>query len=149
MRAHPSQGKRWQRSIRRIVVTVLSLSVLIALGFFALDSVLGGGPQTSPLREKLTWAMHSNSYKAAVLATRQPPAGQLRHVEWDGWGWAGMDTLVYLVYDPANALAGAAQRKATEKLPGLPCPVWNVQEMEPQWYSVRFYTDTYWDSCRK
>ncbi len=29
-------------------------------------------------------------------------------------------------------------------LHGLPCPVWRVQRLEKQWYSVTFYTNEGW-----
>jgi hypothetical protein len=45
------------------------------------------------------WFARSHDYKSEVLA--QPSSiGELRHIEWDGWGWAGQDTTVYLVFDP-------------------------------------------------
>jgi hypothetical protein len=38
--------------------------------------------------------------KRKVLAQPASANGEFRHVEWDGWGWAGQDTTVYLVFDP-------------------------------------------------
>jgi hypothetical protein len=44
------------------------------------------------------WLLHSNDWKNRVVA--QPAVeGELKHVEWDGWGFAGMDTTAYLVFD--------------------------------------------------
>jgi hypothetical protein len=144
MRAHATPEKRRLRSILLLLVSVTSLLVLSAL---AIAWPLLYGPDTSALQEKLSWAVSASSYKAKVLTSPPPPAGQLRHVEWDGWGWAGMDTYVYLVFDPDDSLFTASQRKTSDHLPGVPCAVWNVQRMEPHWYSVRYYTDEQWDSC--
>jgi hypothetical protein len=72
---------------------------------------------------------------------------RLKHVEWDGWGFAGSDTVVYLVFDPDNSLASAARIGAPGKLHGIPCEVPHVRRLEHQWYTVLFYTDTDWDHC--
>jgi hypothetical protein len=62
----------------------------------------------------------------------------------DGWGFAGSDTVVYVVFDPTNSLAGAAKSRAPGKFKGIPCEVSRVRRLESQWYSVVFYTDTDW-----
>jgi hypothetical protein len=149
MRADATHKRRWLRSVRLFLVSVASLALLAALWVLApIAWELLNGPTTSPLAETLRWAVFASSYKTKVLTSPQPPAGQLRHVEWDGWGWGGISTDVYLVFDPDDSLSAASQRKTTTKLPGVPCAVWNVQRMEPHWYSVRYYTDEQWDSCR-
>jgi hypothetical protein len=93
------------------------------------------------------WALWSKGYQAAVLA--QPPSsnGDLKHAEWDGWGWAGMDTTVYLVFDPGNALDRAARSHSSGKFRGIPCEVSRVRRLEKDWYSVVFYTDLNWEHC--
>jgi hypothetical protein len=54
--------------------------------------------------------MWSQSYKREVLAQSGGTAGELKHVEWDGWGFSGAgDTTVYLVYDPTDSLSAAAK----------------------------------------
>jgi hypothetical protein len=99
------------------------------------------------LREHTRWLLAARSYKAQLLAQPAPLSGELRHMEWDGWGWAGMDTEVYLVFDPADSLAVAARSHSAGKFTGVPCPVSRVRRLEADWYSVQFYTDASWGQC--
>jgi len=86
----------------------------------------------------LVW---SHWYKAEVLAQRDSATGELKHIEWDGWGFAGAgDTTVYLVFDPTDALSAAAQSHQPGKFGGLPCEVPFVRRLQSRWYAVRFYT---------
>jgi hypothetical protein len=78
------------------------------------------------------------------LAQPQPTHGELKHVEWDGWGWGGQDTTVYLVFDPADLLSQAASSHHPGKYNGIPCEVFLVRRLESQWYTVQFYTDEWW-----
>jgi hypothetical protein len=97
----------------------------------------------SLVRDHARWFFLSGGYKARVLA--QAPNEQLKHVEWDGWGFAGAgDTTVYLVFDPTGSLAGASAALPPVRADGLPCEVVRVRRFERQWYAVLFYTDTYW-----
>jgi hypothetical protein len=97
----------------------------------------------SLVRDHVRWFLVSGGYKAKVLA--QPPSVELKHVEWDGWGFAGVgDTTVFLVFDPTDALAGASAARPPIKAQGLPCEVFRVRRLDRQWYAVLFYTDTYW-----
>jgi hypothetical protein len=73
--------------------------------------------------------------------------GDLKHIEWDGWGFAGEESVVYLVFDPSDALSAVAPGKSPGKLAGIPCSVYRVRRFESHWYSVLFYTDTDWDHC--
>src|ERR1017187_8338163 len=41
------------------------------------------------VRETVRWALDAKEYKAEMLKRPDPPSGELRHMEWDGWGWAG------------------------------------------------------------
>lgn len=100
------------------------------------------------------WRLKSDSYKREVLA--QPTAEVLgrpeldkglRHIEWDGWGWGGNYTVVYLVFDPDNGLANAASSGSKGKYPGIPCEVYRVRRLESHWYTVHFYTDSDWNHC--
>jgi hypothetical protein len=102
---------------------------------------------TTSLRERVRWIADAGPYKADVLASHPPSRRQLPHAVWDAWGWGGMDTSVYLVFDPANSLLAASQRKTPGRPPELPCPVYSVQRLEPDWYSVRFYTSEDWNDC--
>jgi hypothetical protein len=99
------------------------------------------------VRNAARWILEAKNYKAAVL--RQPATSndELRHVEWDGWGWAGMDTTVYLVYDPEDSLSEPAKMHNSGKFGGIPCAVPRVQKLESHWYSVRYYTDATWNEC--
>lgn len=71
----------------------------------------------------------------------------LRHVEWDGWGMAGIDTTLYLVFDPKDQLMTASKTGNAGKYPGIPCAVVRVRRLEKNWYIVRFYTEQEWDNC--
>jgi hypothetical protein len=89
------------------------------------------------------WLAKSQDYKSEVLA--QPAAiGELKHIEWDGWGWAGQDTTVYLVFDPTDSLSAAAKSQRPGKFSSLPCEVFLVRRMEDHWYTVQFYTNEFW-----
>src|SRR5690349_2090964 len=88
------------------------------------------------------WLMWSRHYKAEVLAMPNPSNGELRHLEWDGWGWGGMDTTVYLVFDPTDSLSRVNGHSG--KYAGMPCEVALVKRLEEEWYTVQFYTDQDW-----
>ncbi len=89
------------------------------------------------------WLTRSRSYKSEVLA--QPTAvGELKHIAWDGWGWAGQDTTVYLVYDPTDSLVAAAKGQKPGKFNGIRCEVFRVRRLESYWYTVQFYTNEFW-----
>jgi hypothetical protein len=89
------------------------------------------------------WLAKSQKYKSEVMA--QPmAAGELKHIEWDGWGWAGQDTTVYLVYDPTDSLAGAAKGQKPGKFNGIPCEVFRIRRLDSYWYTVQFYTNEFW-----
>ena len=92
------------------------------------------------------WHLYGQSYRRQALAEPEQP-GQLKHVVWDGWGVAGMDTTVYLVFDPSNSLAAGAKSHAAGKFAGIPCPVPSVRRLASEWYAVEFYTDETWNRC--
>jgi hypothetical protein len=96
------------------------------------------------------WLVWSRSYKAEVLAQPNSANEQLKHIEWDGWGWGGMDTTVYLVFDPTDSLSQAASSRQPGKYGGMPCEVFLVRRLERNWYTVWFYTSYDWGqpSCR-
>lgn len=93
------------------------------------------------------WLVHAHQYKAEVFAQPQPPNGELKHVQWDGWGFAGSDTTVYLVFNPGGRLTPLPGAGAG-RFVGIPCQVFRVRRLERQWYYVVYYTDTMWDYCR-
>jgi hypothetical protein len=85
------------------------IAVAIAWNFFA-------------IRSAARWLAWSRHYKPEVLA--QPNVtGELKHVEWDGWGSVGQDTTVYLVFDPTDSLSTAARDHHPGKFNGIPCEV--------------------------
>ena len=97
------------------------------------------------IRNAARWSLWSHWYKAEVLAQPEGANGELKHVEWDGWGFAGAgDTNVYLVFDPTNSLSGAARSHRPGKFNGIPCEVPLVSRLEDRWYAVLFYTDEGW-----
>jgi hypothetical protein len=100
------------------------------------------------LRTTIRWLVHSQSYKTQISSQPIPSDGSLKHIEWDGWGFAGAgDTTVYLVFDPNDSLAPAAKSQSLGKFSGLPCEVYRVRRLESEWYTVQFYTDTDWNYC--
>jgi hypothetical protein len=100
------------------------------------------------LHSTARWLLRSDEYKSRVLAQPHRANGELQHVEWDGWGFGGNDTVVYLVFDPSDSLSAADQSGASGEYPGMPCAVARVRRLERQWYTVVFYTGAEWDRCR-
>lgn len=95
------------------------------------------------VRTPVRWLLWSGGYKSKVLANPSP-TGEFKHIEWDGWGWAGQDTSVYLVYDPTDQLAKASGNPRPGRLKGLPCEAYMVNRLESRWYTVQFYTNEFW-----
>ena len=96
------------------------------------------------VRTSARWFASSNRYKAEVLSQPASTSGELKHIEWDRWGWAAQDTTVYLVFDPTDALSVAAKNGNSGKFNGLPCEVQLVRRLENDWYAVQFYTNEWW-----
>jgi hypothetical protein len=101
----------------------------------------------SGIRNAVRWVVFSKYYKAKVLAEAVPPGGELKHAEWDGWGWAGQDTAVYLVFDPRDSLSAAAEKGQSGTFSGIPCEVYVVRRLESHWYAVQLYTNELWSRC--
>jgi hypothetical protein len=122
------------------------LAILSALAIFWIISV--------PLfknylavRSCARWSIWSNDFKAKLEAQPASPNGDLKHIFWDGWGWGGENTEVYLVFDPSDSLSAAAASHRPGKFDGLPCKVERVFRLEPNWYAAQFYTGTDWNHC--
>jgi hypothetical protein len=100
------------------------------------------------MRSNARWFIRARRYKAEVLA--QPSVnGQLRHIEWDGWGGAPVgDWPVYLVFDPTDSLSAAASHRESGKLSGIPCDVDEVRRLESHWYSVTLSMNEWWEQCK-
>ena len=97
------------------------------------------------LRAYFRWLLWSHSFKAEVLAQPAPANGELRHMEWEATGFAGVaNENVYLVFDPSDSLSAA---HSPGKSNGIPCPFRLVHRLERHWYSVWFYTDEDWSEC--
>jgi hypothetical protein len=97
------------------------------------------------IRTAAKWFMWSQRYKREVLAQSGGTAGELKHIEWDGWGFPGAgDTTVYLVFDSTDSLSVAAANHGPGKFDGIPCEVAQVRQLERHWYTVQFYTDEFW-----
>jgi hypothetical protein len=88
--------------------------------------------------------VRSHQCKAEVLAQPETTTGELKHVEWDGWGWGGQDTTVYLVLDPTDSLSQAASSHQQGKYSGIPCEIFLVRRLEAHWDTVQFYTNHDW-----
>jgi len=96
-------------------------------------------------RETVRWMVHSGKYKREVLAQPTSNKTELRHIEWDASGFAGIgNDTVFLVFDPRDTLSMAAQSHPPSKIVGVACEVRSVQRLELHWYAVLFYTDEYW-----
>jgi hypothetical protein len=130
------------RQNRRETSVALCVVWVIAASSFALHLY-----HPLAVRTPARWLLWSHNYKDAVLAQQASTNGDFKHVEWDGWGWAGMDTTVYLVFDPTDSLLSAVSVRRPGRFKGLPCEVDEVDRLESQWYTVRFYTDRNWDHC--
>jgi hypothetical protein len=59
-------------------------------------------------------------------------------------GMAGQATESYVVFDPTDRLRYATHVGNGRRAMELPCDVWQIWRLEPQWYSVVFYTNTLW-----
>lgn len=123
------------------------LSILLALVAFLASSV-ALLKNEGTLRPAIRWQLWSHQYKTELLAQPTPAKSELKHVEWDGWGFVPSgNNVVYLVFDPTDSLAYAAKTRAPGRFNGLPCEVPLVRRLESQWYFVRFYTDEEWGQC--
>jgi len=77
-----------------LIAASLVITVAVAWNFYS-------------IRTATKWFLWSQRYKSEVLAQSGGAAGELKHIEWDGWGWVG-DTTVYLVFDSTDSLSVAA-----------------------------------------
>ncbi len=100
------------------------------------------------LRESARWLVSASEYKQQALAQPAPSNGGLRHIEWDGSGFAGVaNNTVYLVFDPTDRLSSAVTTRVLEKSDGVYCHVWSVHRLESHWYWVLYFTDQDWENC--
>ena len=123
-----------------------NLRVAVAVAVFWTSSALLF-IYTSEIRSPIKWLLWSSKYKKQVLAQPNPSNGDFKNIEWDDWGWAGINTSIYLVFDPTDSLAAAAKSHQPGKFNGIPCEVPWVRRMQSHWYTVMFYTDKDWGGC--
>jgi hypothetical protein len=119
---------------------LLALSVFVVIASFLVWNF-------SEAKTEARWLLSSRRYKSEVYAQPTPTGGEFKHIELDGWGWAGQDTTVYLVFDPADSLSLAASTHLFGKFAGIPCEVLKVSRLESQWYVVTLYTNQDWGHC--
>ena len=101
------------------------------------------------IRETARWLAWSHEYKDKVLAQPTPANGDLKHIEWEASGFAGVaNVTVYLAFDPADTLSTAAKSHRPGIFNGIPCEVLTVRRLESHWYAVLFYTDQTWGQCK-
>jgi hypothetical protein len=129
---------------RRYLQQLLTLAILLAISIagFVFDH-----RNPIAIRSAARWLIWSRDYKAQVLTQTLPANGELKHVEWDGWGMFAQDTYVFLVFDPTDSLAGPAKSHHPGKFNGIPCEVPLVRRLEPHWYAVVLYTSQGWGVC--
>ena len=97
------------------------------------------------LRDHVRWLVWSHAFKAQVMAQPLPGNGELRHMEWEATGFAGVaNNTAYLVFDPTDSLS---VQHPSGGFGGIPWRVPSVRRLEHQWYSVLFYTDEVWGDC--
>ena len=127
------------RKKRRLWVSAASALVIVIATAFVLLIL------QEPIRESLRWVLWSSRFEAELLSSPSPRLGELRHMEWQATGFAGVgNDTIYLVLDPTDALAPAAHTGLPGRYTGLPCEVLKVRRLEAHWYSVRFYADEEW-----
>jgi hypothetical protein len=98
------------------------------------------------LRPWARWVIASEKYKTLVLQQKPDRGSGLRHMEWDGWGWAGMDTSVELVYDPTDSLTREIRQNPKGRFADLALKTAKVQRLGQNWYSLTLFTSETWDS---
>ncbi len=121
---------------------------LVLLAYLAATGTLF---RSSPdLRPPLRWLLWSRRYKAEVMAQVPPANGELRHIEWDGWGGVPVgDWTAYVVFDPIDSLSMPAKSHLPGKFSGIPCDADRVRRLERNWYSVEFSMNEWWDQCER
>ena len=120
-----------------------SLSMLLTLTLFLLVSVILLRNEAG-LRPRLRWFLFARNYKAQVIAKPIPANGELKHVEWDGWGGMAVgDWTAYVVFDPTDSLS-VAKSNSLGEFKGIPCSVDDVRRLESHWYSVTLSMNEFW-----
>jgi len=155
-----------------LIIPIVCLCCLCSLVFFVL-AALRRRPSRSPwvllaliaflvvtgallraqdsVRPSLRWLLWSHRLKAEVLTQAPTANGELKHIEWDGFGGTPVgDWTVYVVFDPTDSLSAAAKSRwsgSYSKYKGIPCEVQSVRRLESHWYSVTLGMNEWWDRC--
>ncbi|MGH9681771.1 MAG: hypothetical protein ACRD4Y_17630, partial [Candidatus Acidiferrales bacterium] len=86
-------------------LSTLSIFLVVAVGVF-----IFGRMYPFAIRCEARWLAGHQDYEALVLAQPSPPNDELKHIEWDGSGFAGVaNDAVYLAFDPADTLSKVAK----------------------------------------
>ena len=133
-------SKSRRRYLHRL--TALTILLVISASFLLYDF-----KHPLVIRSAVRWMVGRTIYKEKVFAEPTSAKGDLKHIEWDGWGMFGQDTSVFLVFDPTDSLAMAATSRLPGKFNGIPCEVFLVRRLESHWYTVQNYTDQGWGAC--
>ena len=133
----------WDRGLR----SRLSMLCVTAMLWGLTPSLLKLGDRYGALVDtRLRWWCWGGYYRRLVLA--QPARnGELRHVEWDGWGIAGNETTAYLVFDPDAVVPPPAGLREGGQVGGIPCGVADTDLLGAHWSIVTMYTNTDWSQC--
>ena len=91
------------------LVGIAAISVFVSFVLFRYDYAL---------RTSYRWTFHSGMYKQQLYARHDSTPGGLTYMDWDGWGFAGSETEVYLVHDPGDNLKHAVRSKYGVKAEG-------------------------------
>jgi len=113
--------------------------VLVALGFLGVSVLMFHSD--AHLRPWARWIVASQRYMCLVLKQQPDPQTGLRYAEWDGWGWAGTDTSVELVYDPTDTLGREIKLNPKGRFAAVAEKTAFVQRLGPGWYSLTLYAD--------
>ncbi len=113
-------------------------SVYAVLAFLAVS--IGMFLSNQRLRPWARWLVASGRYTTLVLQQPPDPQTGLRSIEWDGWGWAGMNTSVDLVYDHKDSLAHEIRNNPKGRFAEIAEKTAFAQRLGPGWYSLTLYT---------
>jgi hypothetical protein len=127
------KGRRW--SVLSMLATYWAVSAILVLNY-------------SAVRDTARWLLWSKEYKAETLRQADSGSGEFKHTDWDSWGFAGENTVVYLVFDPNDSLGALPKQRPPGKIAGVSCEVSRIHRLESHWYAVTFYTDTSWGHCK-
>ncbi len=128
--------RKWRDALTLTGIAVVCVSMSVA--FFS---------RSYFLRVSYRWAFHADLYKGQLLARHASIPSGLSYMQWDGWGFAGSDTFVFLVYDPGDRLKHVTRTGFGVKVEGLPCEVQEIRRLERGWYTAVPFTNEDLLSC--